>query len=143
MIILDTNVLAELTRRTPHRGVVSWLDSLSTGEVATTAVTAAELWYGLSRLPEGRRRRELSEAVSAMLDHDLRDRVEPFDAGAAAHYADIVAERERRGRPIGLADAQIAAICRARRARLATRNGPDVTDVGVELIDPWGFTPEG
>jgi predicted nucleic acid-binding protein len=43
----------------------------------------------------------------------------------------------RIGRPIGVADAQIAAICRDSGATLATRNTPDFEETGVKLIDPW------
>jgi predicted nucleic acid-binding protein len=52
-------------------------------------------------------------------------------------YAEIVTGRERIGRPIGVADAQIAAICRDLGAILATRNTADFEEAGVELIDPW------
>ncbi|MGI9063356.1 MAG: hypothetical protein ACR2FQ_06055 [Pseudonocardiaceae bacterium] len=49
----------------------------------------------------------------------------------------MVTSRERLGRPITVADAQIAAICRARQSTLATRNTRDFEDTGLELIDPW------
>jgi predicted nucleic acid-binding protein len=49
----------------------------------------------------------------------------------------LVAEREAKGRPISSADAQIAAICHAHDAVLATRNGKDFEATGVPIIDPW------
>jgi predicted nucleic acid-binding protein len=49
MIILDTNVLSELSRQHPEPAVLSWLDSQPAGEAATTAITAAELLYGVAR----------------------------------------------------------------------------------------------
>jgi predicted nucleic acid-binding protein len=137
VIILDTNVISELTRPAPDQGVIAWLDSLPAGEAAITAITAAELLHGLRRLPDGRRKNELSEAVHALIDADFRDRVEPFDVLAADHYADVVTGRERAGHPISTADAQIAAICRVRKATLATRNTADFTGTGVDLTDPW------
>ena len=137
MIILDANVLSELSRQHPDPAVLSWLDSQPAGETATTAITAAELLYGVARLPEGRRKAGLAEAVSGMLDDDLRGRIEAFDAAAAAHYPVIVVGREKAGRPIGAADAQIASICRKLQATLATRNTDDFTGTGIELVDPW------
>ena len=137
MIVLDTNVVSEFMRATPDATVLAWLDDLAVGETATTAVTAAELFYGVARLPSGRRKVALEQAVRAMIDDDFRDRVEPFDRHAAAAYALVVADRDRLGRPISVADAQIAAICRARGAVLATRNTKDFEDTGIELIDPW------
>jgi predicted nucleic acid-binding protein len=71
------------------------------------------------------------------LERELSVRVIAFDADAAVHYAKLVCGREQLGRPIGVADAQIAAVCRANGATLATRNTKDFTDTGIELIDPW------
>ncbi len=137
MIVVDTNVISELTRQAPAPDVVSWLDSLAADEVATTAITAAELLYGVERLPDGRRKTELSAAVRGLLSDDFQGRVLAFDEQAASQYAEIVSRRERLGRTIGFADAQIAAICRAIGATLATRNTDDFEETGVDLINPW------
>ena len=137
MIVLDTNVISELARKVPDPGVLSWLDSLEVSEVVTTAVTAAELRYGVTRLPDGHRKRELTVVIRGILTEDFHSRVLPFDERASVRYADIVAGRERIGRPIGVAHAQIAAICRDLGAVLATRNAPDFKETGIELIDPW------
>jgi toxin FitB len=69
-----------------------------------------------------------------------------FDAAAAAHYATLVDTRERRGRPIEGFRAQIAAICRAHGATLATRNVKDFHATGVDIVDRWSsgcLTPAG
>jgi toxin FitB len=137
LIVIDTNVISELTRPAPEPEVLAWLDSLAVGDVATTAITAAELFYGVARLPEGRRQTELAEAVSGLLSDDFDGRVLPFDQVAAGRYADVVSRRERLGRPVGIADAQIAAICSAVGATLATRNITDFEDTGIELFNPW------
>ena len=137
MIVLDTNVISELARRAPDSGVLSWLDSLDVSEVGTTAVTAAELQYGVTRLPDGHRKRELAVVIRGILTEDFHGRVFPFDERASVRYADVVADRERNGRPIGVADAQIAAICRDLGALLATRNTADFEETGVEFINPW------
>lgn len=135
--LLDINVLSEFTRHSPEADVLARLDSFPATEVATTAITAAELLYGVSRLPAGHRKSSLATAVHALINEDFHGRVESFDAPAAAHYAVVVGERDRLGRPISAADAQIAAICRAREATLATRNVKDFEETGIELINPW------
>ena len=137
MIILDTNVISELARQIPDTGVLAWLDSLEISEVATTAVTAAELRYGVARLPDGHRKRELTVVIRQILAEDFYGRVLPLDERASIRYADVVTGREKIGRPIGVADAQIAAICRDSGATLATRNSADFEETGIELIDPW------
>ena len=139
MIVADTNVISELTRQAPAPDVVSWLDSLAASDVATTAITAAELLYGVARLPDGRRKTELSAAVHGLLSDDFGGRVLPFDQLAAGRYAEVVSRREQLGQPIGTADAQIAAICSAVGATLATRNIADFKDTGIELINPWSL----
>ena len=146
MIILDTNVISELTRPVPDPGVITWLDSLPAEETAITAITAAELRYGVRRMSDGRRKTGLSEAVNTLITTDFRDRVEPFDVLAADQYADVVTAREHAGQPISTSDAQIAAICRVLNATLATRNTSDFTGIGVNLIGPWkaaGSAPPG
>jgi hypothetical protein len=146
VIILDTSVISELTRPVPDPGVMTWLDSLPAEETAITAITAAELRYGVRRMPDGHRKTGLSEAVNTLITTDFRDRVEPFDVLAADQYADVVTAREHAGQPISTSDAQIAAICRVLNATLATRNTSDFTGIGVNLIDPWkaaGSPPPG
>jgi toxin FitB len=137
MIILDTNVVSELMRKTPDEGVVSWLDNQPADESYLTAITVAELLYGVERLPDGRRKAELGQQVVAMTTEDFHQRIAPFDEIAAAHYADIVVQRERAGLPISMADAQIAAICRSHGATLATRNVHDFAGVGLTIVNPW------
>jgi hypothetical protein len=137
LIVVDTNVISELTRQAPAPEVVAWLDSLAADEVATTAITAAELLDGVQRLPDGRRKTELAAAVHGLLSDDFQGRVLAFDEPAASRYAAIVTRRERLGRTIGVADAQIAAICRDIGATLATRNTDDFEETGIDLINPW------
>ena len=137
MIVLDTNVVSELMRSDPDAAVVGWVDSQPSVDLVLSAVTVAELLYGIARLPDGRRKSRLATQVEAMIAADFEHRVLPFDATAAAHVADIAARRERTGRPIGTADAQIAAICRSYGAVLATRNGSDFDDTGIRVVNPW------
>jgi toxin FitB len=139
VIVLDTSVISELARQVPDVRALSWLDSLEISDVATTAITAAELRYGLARLPDGRRKRELTLVIRGILTEDFHGRVLPFDEGSSVQCADIVANRQRIGRPIGVADAQIASICRDVGAVLATRNTTDFEETGVELVNPWNL----
>jgi predicted nucleic acid-binding protein len=139
MIVLDTNVVSELMRPEPADRVRVWADTKAA--VAVTAVTVAELLYGLARLPHGARRAQLEQAARWLVDEEFAGRVLPFDRAAAEHYADLAADRDRRGRPLGIADAQIAAICRSRGAGLATRNTRDFEETGIGLVDPWTVEP--
>ena len=66
MIILDTNVISELLKPRPDANVVTWLKS-ATDDVAITAVTLAELWAGLRRLPDGRRKTDLTAQIESAI----------------------------------------------------------------------------
>jgi predicted nucleic acid-binding protein len=137
MIILDTNVLSELMRANPDENVLAWLDSQNSQDLYTTAITVAELLYGVARLAHGRRKTALRGAIESMLDGEMAGKILPFDVNSARQYAMLVAECESHGRPISSADAQIAAVCHAHDAVLVTRNGKDFETTGVPIIDPW------
>ncbi|WP_026425321.1 type II toxin-antitoxin system VapC family toxin [Actinokineospora inagensis] len=138
MIVLDTNVVSELMRQSPDDTVVRWVDRYPVAEVYLTAVTAAELTYGVARVADGRRKETLVDKVAGLLAEDFQDRILPFDTVAAEYYGDIVSTRERAGLPISMADALIASICRSHAACLGTRNVKDFVDTGIALRDPWG-----
>lgn len=136
MIVLDTNVVSELMRPLPPPRLLAWLERYPSEDQYTTAVTVAEIRYGIARLPEGRRRETLHQAATEVFGA-FPGAVLPFDVHAAGAYADVVAHRDSLGRPIDALDAQIAAICRVHAATLATRNVKDFADAGVALVDPW------
>ena len=137
MIVLDTNVVSEILRPRPDAHVLAWMENLI-GDVAITAVTLAELLAGVRRLPDGKRKSTLSTKIDAALAPYRETRaVLAFDAEAADHYAHVLVARERAGLPVTTADAQIAAICRARSAVCATRNTKDFAQTGIVLLDPW------
>jgi toxin FitB len=137
VIVLDTNVVSELMRPEPAAAVLDWVDRQPGAEIYLSAITVAELLYGVARLSDGQRKVDLAERIEALLSDDFEHRIAPFDETAAAHYADIVIHRERTGRPISTADAQIAATCRSHGALLATRSVADFADTGVVLVNPW------
>lgn len=136
MIVLDTNVVSELMRPAPADEVVSWLRRRPSGSLTTTAITIAEIRYGLARMPRGQRAGELRGLADNVLGA-FPAQILAFDAQAATRYGELAAERERAGRPMSALDAQIAAICLAHGAALATRNVKDFADSGVEVLDPW------
>ncbi|SHN70039.1 hypothetical protein SAMN05660350_01732 [Geodermatophilus obscurus] len=136
MIVLDTNVVSELMRPFPDTAVTTWMGAHARESLVTTAITVAEIRFGLARLRDGRRATELRQLADEVLGA-FPGQVLPFDTAAAGLYGDIAAARERGGHPVDALDAQIAAICRAHSASLATRNSRDFVGTGVELLDPW------
>ena len=136
MIVADTNVVSELMRVDPSPAVRAWVLVQGHHELRITALTVAEILYGIERLPSGTRKEMLREAAVDVFSRFTED-VLPFDAAAATIYPEIVDHRDCQGTPIGGYDAQIASICRSNDASLATRNEKDFAGIGIELVTPW------
>jgi len=136
MIVVDTNVVSELMKAEPNESVRRWTLAQPGAALYTTAITLAEILYGIERLPSGQRK-ELLRSTATDVFAAFADKVLPFDANAAAQYSHIVDTRDRLGQPIDGFDAQIASICRANDHLLATRNTKDFEHAGINLVDPW------
>jgi predicted nucleic acid-binding protein len=126
MILLDTNILSELMRPAPEKGVEQWLADQPDASVFISAITEAELRYGVALLPAGKRRSALATVIEDMLGEDFTGRILPFDSAAAVAFAEIAANRRQAG-----------AIARSRGAALATRNVPDFEGCGIDVVNPW------
>jgi predicted nucleic acid-binding protein len=135
VILLDTNVLSELTKPQPALQVVDWLAD-NEPRLGLPTVALAELRYGIERLPEGRRRRSLLRFWEETRRR-FAGRTFAFDVQAAERYGRIVAGAEQAGRSVRVGDGQIAAIALAQRMWVATRDVEDFRPTGVSLIDPW------
>jgi toxin FitB len=133
---VDTNVLSEMVSPRPAERVMKWITTVPKHLLFTTAITEAESYYGLERLPPGRRRDGLRTALDFVFSR-FSGRILPFDSAAARSYARILAQCERDGKVMSHPDAQIAAILKERNATLVTRNTRDFADSGIRLFNPW------
>jgi predicted nucleic acid-binding protein len=136
VIVADTNVVAELMRIEPSPSIRAWVSAQGGHELRITAITVAEILYGIARLPTGRRKDTLREAAVDVFSR-FADDVLPFDLAAATVYPEIVDRRDRQGTPISGDGAKIAAICQVNSAFLATRHEGDFAGAGIEIINPW------
>ena len=136
-VLLDTNVVSELIRKSPDPAVEAWVGGRPLEGLFFSAVGEAELRYGAAILPTGRRRETLVSEIETMLRDAFENRVLPFDSDAARAYADIAVVRRSAGRPVAPADCQIAAIAQSRKMAVATRNVRDFENMGIHVVDPW------
>lgn len=137
MIIIDTNVVSEAMRVAPSRAVLNWLNDRDPALLFVTAVSIAEISFGINVLPEGRRRRNLAVNFDRFIDSGFHSRVLSFDDAAAWIYGEVMGYRRSIGRPMSVPDGQIASIARLNKFALATRNIKDFEDCGLSLIDPF------
>ncbi len=106
-------------------------------ELATTTINIAEIKFGFARLSPGRRRGDLEARFFRLASRGFVGRVFGFDAPAADVFGELVAARQRLGRPLVGFDGLIAAIALSRGFALATRDVSDFEDCGITLFDPW------
>lgn len=137
MIIADTNVVSEFMRDDPDPVVIAWARTVAPADLSICVVTVEEIERGLGLLPAGRRRGELEGRWRDLVD-TFADAVVVYDLPAAQETAAILVAAQAAGRPMSLADAQIAGICRSGGHELATRNIDDFAIVpGLALINPF------
>ncbi len=136
--VLDTNIVSETSRPRPDALCLAWL-SRHAADCCLTTITLAEMRYGVERLPEGKRRRELARKYE-FIRQDFRDWILDFDEAAASEFGRYVAELEAaRGaqavEAADIRDLQIAAIARAQGWTVATRNTAHFPF--VETVNPF------
>ncbi len=129
MIFLDTDCCSLIIRGGSKR-LESRVRAVPPREVCISAVTRAELLYGLARKPEATR---LVELVHAFLS---RVRSLAWSNDAASHYAHIRACLEAKGEPVGNMDQMIAAHARSAAIPLVTGNARHFKRIpGLEVLD--------
>ena len=136
MIILDTNVISEAMKAEPNPAVQAWLDERAAETIYLSSITLAELLFGIGILPSGRRKDIMIQTLDGLLDL-FEDRVLPFDADAARHYAHLAVTARTAGKGFPTPDGYIAAIANARGFAVATRDVTPFQSVGLNVINPW------
>ncbi len=137
MILVDTNVVSEIMTVAPSQTVIGWLNRQDSSALYLSAISIAEVSYGLQVLPDGKRRRQLQQKFEQFLVAAFKHRILSFDERAARVYGDVMGHRKEIGRPLGIPDGQIAAIARTNNCAVATRNIRDFEECGIELINPF------
>ncbi|MEE9396937.1 MAG: type II toxin-antitoxin system VapC family toxin [Methylococcales bacterium] len=137
MIITDTNIISEMMKPSPETRVFKWFNEQKTVSLYLTTITIGEIGYGIRALPDGKRRRLLTEGFEALLTVAFESRILDFDEAAARRYGDVMGNRKEMGRPRSSLDGQIIAIARANGCAVATRNIRDFEYGGLMIINPF------
>jgi predicted nucleic acid-binding protein len=59
--LLDTNAVSEWVKPRPNAGLIGWTESADEDRVFLSAISLAELRYGVERMPAGARRNRLEQ----------------------------------------------------------------------------------
>lgn len=137
MILLDTNVISEPLKLSADAGVLSWIDAQSIDTLYLSAISLAELRFGIAALPTGQRKETLHLGLEQRILPLFADRILPFDASASQAYADILSTARAQGRAISTADGYIAATAKCHGFMVATRDASPFEAAGITVINPW------
>lgn len=107
MILLDTNVLSEPLRVAPKANVLAWIDAQAIETLFLSAISLAELRFGIAALPQGRRRETLQSSLDQLVLPNFKDRILPFRDSTSQAYADMRARARASGKAIAPTDGYI------------------------------------
>ncbi len=127
--LLDTNICVYMINRRPPQVLARLADFPAQG-LALSAITGAELMFGVAKSGSARNRAALEKFL---LPFDLL----PFDAAAMQAYGPLRADPQRRGVPIGAMDMLIAAHALALDAMLVTNNSAEFARVPGLRLENW------
>jgi len=137
MILLDTNVISEPLKLTGDASVLSWIDAQIIETLYLSAISLAELRFGMAVLPPGKRKETLQSSFELRILPLFAGRILPFDAAASEAYAMLRALAREDGKAIAAADGYIAATAKAHGLIVATRDTTPFEAAGLTVINPW------
>ena len=131
--LVDTNVLSELSRRTPDPRVAAWL-ARHEEMLWISVLTLGELENGLARVEEPSRRNRLQRWIRREVPDWFAGRVLPVDREIAVHWGRMLGKLRD---PMPAIDSLLAATALVHGLEIATRNVRDFKASGVSVFNPW------
>ena len=112
-----------------------FLQAATPAELFLSAISIAEIRFGIEQMPVGRKRRDLTHWLTADLPNAFAGRILSVDAVIADTAGRLMSAAKRDGANPQLADGLIAATAKVHGLRLATLNARHYEAFGVELVD--------
>ena len=135
--LLDTNVLSELRRPKPEPRVVDFVSGCPLDQLYVSAVTFAEIRFGIELVVEPNRRAELNDwlthKVRPMFDH----RVLQVTEDIMLKWRLLVEEGRKTGHTFSQPDLIIAATAIHHGLTVVTRDRSDYDKARVPVVNPW------
>ena len=132
--LLDTNVVCEATAKHPHATVLAWIEAHA-HECFLSSVSLGEIWKGLHRLPEGKRKRGLVRWADG-LESDFTEQILGLDTMTLKSWGKLYVKHEAIGFNMDVMDSLIAATALVHQLTVVTRNTADFPE-DVKIFNPW------
>lgn len=127
--LLDTNIVSDLMRSSASRALRR-LEQVGEDSVYISVIVAGELRFGVAKKRSERLRVDVEETLSRLT-------LAPLQPPVADRYADLRADLERRGTPIGANDLWIAAQALQDGSVLVTDNIREFGRVPDLEVENW------
>jgi predicted nucleic acid-binding protein len=135
--LLDTNVLSELRRPKPDRKVVAFISAQPLELLYVSAVTLAEIRFGIEVVTDATRRAELNDWLAHKVRPMFEQRVLPVTEDIMFKWRLLVEDGRKAGYTFSQPDLIIAATALHHGLTVVTRNMSDYERVRTPVFNPW------
>lgn len=135
--LLDTNVLSELRRPKPEPKVVAFVTAQPLDSLYVSAVTIAEIRFGIELIADAHKRAALGDWLNLQLRPMLQNRALPVSEDIMFKWRLMVEEGRKAGHTFSQPDLIIAATALHHGLTIVSRDEGDYTKTGVALVNPW------
>ena len=135
--LLDTNVLSELRRPKPDRKVVAFISAQPLELLYVSAVTLAEIRFGIDVVTDATRRAELNDWLAHKVRPMFEQRVLPVTEEIMFKWRLLVEDGRKAGYTFSQPDLIIAATALHHGLTVVTRNVSDYERVRTPVFNPW------
>ena len=135
--LLDTNVISELRKPRPEPKVVALIAGQPLDRMFVSAVTLAEIRFGIEMVPDAGKRVELQDWLTLKVRPMFEQRVLPISEDVMLKWRLLVEEGRKSGHTFSQPDLIIAATALHHGLTLITRDVSDYEKTPVPLINPW------
>lgn len=139
--LLDTNVLSELRRPRPEPRVVAFVEDQPLDSLYVSAVSFAELRFGIEMVPDAARRTELNDWLAHKVRPMFEQRVLPVTEDVMFKWRLLVEEGRKAGHTFSQPDLIIAATGLQHGLTIVTRDTRDYVKARAALFNPWVASP--
>jgi predicted nucleic acid-binding protein len=136
--LLDTNILSEIRKPRPEPKVVFFVSGTPLDELYVSAVTLAELRFGIDLLSQGSAQRaNLSQWLTHTIRPMFNDRVLPVTEDIMFRWRVLMEDGRKSGHTFSQPDLIIAATALQHGLTVVTRDRSDFDRAGVPVVNPW------
>lgn len=135
--LLDTNVLCELRRPRPDRKVVAFLAAKPIERLYVSAVTFAEIRFGIEIIADAARRAELNDWLTHKVRPMFEQRVLAISEDVMSKWRLLVEEGRKARHTFSQPDLIIAATALDQGLTVVSRDVADYRKARVPVLNPW------